>query len=465
MLGLIKPSSYLSTMVGQPNVILVAIDTLRADRLSCYGFPRETSPNIDRLAREGVLFTQAVAPGIPTHPGFTTIFTGMHPLRHGIVCHAGSKALDWGVRTLPEVLRELGYVTIAVDNLVATRGLWFVRGFDYYVYTGGITVISRGAKITGEVVTRKALEVIELLGEGRLGGRPFFLFIHYWDPHTPYMPPHPFREKFYRGGGTRLSELLRTTAWGRLLLESEWIRALIEEGRDEKEYVDSLYEGEVCYADHCLGRVLEKLEEAGLYDESLIIVTSDHGELLGEKGIYYDHHGLYEPDVRIPLIMRHPELGEGVRVDEVVTQEDIAPTILDLLGRGELLRQATGRSLLPLIRGEGEGRGHVILVENTRMTKRAIRAGRWKLVQTLRDDPYGRPAGYVELYDLGRGEEENLAESEPELVRELLGMLEYEYRRLLGGRGDPLILQPISLPIPGAPHSDVRAQRAEPHVL
>ncbi len=431
-----------------PNIVLVAIDTLRADHLGCYGYSKQTSPNIDGLASEGVLFENCIAPGIPTHPGFTTIFTGMHPLSHEIVCHAGNTTLSWDIKMLPEILSEKGYLTVAVDNLVATRGLWFVRGFEYYIFSGGVTVISKGAKITGEIVTRKALNFLRSWREGRFGRRPFFLFVHYWDPHTPYLPPQGFRERLYEGGGTKLTPLLERTCWGRYILRSRWLRALIEEGHDEKEYIDALYDEEILYADWCLGKLLEELKYLELYDDTVIILTSDHGEGLGENGIFYDHHGLYEWDIRIPLIIRAPQvLPPGKRVKELITHEDIMPTILELIGVTPP-KSVDGHSLIPLIEEQQEVRKFVVCLENTRMTKRAIRTRRWKLIETLRHDIYGNPPGYIELYDLEAGEERNVYDENRDVASELMLELERWYVRKLQGKPDPLVVQPISLPVP-----------------
>ena len=157
------------------NVILFALDTLRADHMSCYGYNLKTTPRIDELAQESTLFRYCIAPGIPTHPGFTTIFTGVHPLRHKVVCMASAHELSWKIKTLPEILRREGYTTIAIDNLTATRGLWFARGFNYYVFLEGMPVVSKGYKNIGEVTTRKTKNFLKLWTEGALDSKPFFM--------------------------------------------------------------------------------------------------------------------------------------------------------------------------------------------------------------------------------------------------------------------------------------------------
>lgn len=424
------------------------MDTLRADHLSCYGYCKKTSPAIDELAESGVLFENAIAPGIPTHPAYTTIFTGLHPLEHKIVCHAGNEALSPAVKTIAQRLRELGYVTAAVDNLVATGAPWFMRGFELYIYSGGITVISKGAKVTGEIVTEKAIGVLRAWKSGLLGSKPLFLFVHYWDPHAPYLPPSGFWEEFYSGGGTRLTPLLEKTKWGRYILRG-WIREVIARDRDEKEYVDALYDGEIRYVDYCISKLLKELKTLDIYESTAVILTADHGEGLGDNDVYYDHHGLYDWDVRVPLIISYPQqLSGGKCVSELVTHEDILPTLLELAGSKLSERVGESNSLVELIDGNNWSRDFVVCVENTRMTKRAIRTREWKLIETLRPDIYGRPAGFLELYDLKRGEEVNLAEEHRDVAKDLLLRLEVWYRKKLGPEPDPLSVQQISLPIP-----------------
>ncbi|HDD33826.1 MAG TPA: sulfatase [Thermofilaceae archaeon] len=433
----------------KPNILLIAIDTLRADHLGCYGYYRQTSPTIDELARDGIVFENAIAPGIPTHPSYTTIFTGVHPLKHKIVCHAGSEVLSPALKTMAQYLQESGYATVAVDNLLMTGAPWLVRGFEVYVYSGGITVISGGAKVTGEVVTEKAINVLRAWKAKLYGEKPLFLFVHYWDPHAPYLPPKGFWEEFYREGGTKLTPLLRRTRWGRYMLKG-WLKEVIAKGRDEKEYVDALYDGEIKYCDWCISKLLEELKVLDLYEDTVIVITADHGEGLGENNVYYDHHGLYDWDVRVPLIIHYPQLmGGGKRVRELVTHEDILPTVLDLAGVKYPEGEVDGRSLIKLIEERCWSRDFVVCVENTRMTKRAIRTREWKLIETLRPDIYGHPAGFLELYDLRRGEENNLIEEYLDVAKELLMMLEVWYRRKLGPEPDPLSVQQISLPVPG----------------
>jgi len=176
------------------NVLFIAIDTLRADYLSCHGHHRPTSPHIDRLAATGVIFGEFIAPHIPTHPGYTTMFTGKDTFTHQIVTQGGKLELEESIRTLPQVLQDRGYFTAAADNL----GRWFRRGYD--VYEGyQWNHDPNGAWRKAEAVNETAMRVLDQC-EGQ--DKPWFAFVHYWDPHTPYLPPPPFNRMFYHDDET-----------------------------------------------------------------------------------------------------------------------------------------------------------------------------------------------------------------------------------------------------------------------
>jgi len=436
------------------NVVLIAIDTLRADHLGCYGYDKAISPNIDELAKDSTIFMNCFTAGIPTHPAYTTIMTGMHPIIHRIVCHAGKENLPHTIDMLPEILNKHGYLTIAVDNLATAeriaRAGWFARGYNYYFSTGGITVISRGVKVNAEIVNSLSFEALELALKKCDRYKGFFMFIHYWDPHAPYLPPKEYLEKLYEGNpfSGDLDERLSKTLWGRLLLKG-WLGELIKNGIRDKLYIDTSYDAEIAYVDGKIGEFIAEIDKLGLKDDTTIILTADHGEGLGEHEIYYDHHGLYEWDIRVPLIVRSPsKMPSRTKIDAIVSHMDIAPTILDLVGI-KVSEEITGNSLLRLFSKEWDGYSALCMVENTRMTKRALRTEKWKLIETIRPDIYGKPAGYLELYDLEKDPKEriNLVDEDEDLALLLLGRMEKLYRSMLRGKGDPLIEQEISLPL------------------
>ena len=178
-------------MPDLPNILLISLDTTRADHLGCHGWHRNTSPHLDRLAEEGTVFEHCFSPSIPTHPAHATMLTGCDVMKHQIIAQGAKTELSPEVRTLAELLKEQGYWTGAADNL----GRWFSRGFDAYEGYQWARDTEGGWR-KGEAVTRTALRV---LNQAAGQDRPFFVFLHYWDAHTPYLPPPPFHRMFYGG--------------------------------------------------------------------------------------------------------------------------------------------------------------------------------------------------------------------------------------------------------------------------
>ena len=430
------------------NIVLIALDTQRADHLGCYGYLRRTSPFIDSLARRGVLFERCYAPNIPTHPSFTTMLTGKEAITHNIVNIGGGEPIAEGVRLLPEILKEHGYTTAAVDSM----GRHFSCGFDEYVsyqWDRSVPHLLRKA----ETVTEKALPVIERLkGEAQ----PFFLFLHYWDPHTPYLPPPPYDRKFYPRDRDPYDPNNHSMdeAWSWEPFKwyfHQWIP-----GVTDAEYVNALFDGETAYMDRHLRPVFKALEP--VRDDTLVILTADHGEILNEQLGYYDHHGLYEGNIHVPLILSWPgKLPAGRRVPGFVQNLDLAPTLLELAGIVDR-DGMEGLSLLPTVFGLREGNyDELYFSEASWELKRAIRTARWKLIDSIEPDPHGRPM--QELFDLQAdpGEQRNVIAEHPEVARELArNLADWVSQRLAkAGRSvDPVRQQgrssfQVGRPIPG----------------
>ena len=424
------------------NVILIAIDTLRADHLGCYGYNRPTSPHLDRLAGQGVAFTEAFSPHIPTHPSFTTVFTGVDVMTHNISCQGGKVELDPGLPTLPEVLRAHGYYTASVDNL----GRWFTRGFEKlhtYRWERDWSQPWRKAEAV-DAAARPAL------AEAAAQDRPFFMFVHYWDPHTPYLPPPPFDRMFYGGDERDPDNQSMDPVWAFEPFRDYFAQWMA--GTTDIRFPVAQYDAEIAYVDVALARFLNRLDELGLAEETLVVVYSDHGEVLDDHEGWFDHHGLYDANVRIPLIMRCPgRIPAGLRLGGFVRTLDLAPTILDFLGLADAPEAARleGASALPLIR-EGSGRGladELYLTESTWMRKRGIRTHEWKLIAALEPDFHGMPATQLFHLSSDPGEQRNLAEERPEVVEGLRARLADWVRRRLAATGlpDPLETQDITL--------------------
>ncbi|MBI3910345.1 MAG: sulfatase-like hydrolase/transferase [Armatimonadetes bacterium] len=426
------------------NVILVSLDTTRADHLSCYRWPRLTSPHLDRLAEEGILFERCFSPWIPTHPAHTSLFTGQDPMRHQVIAQGGKAELAAEIPTLAELLRDRGYFTAAADNL----GRWFSRGVALY-RTYRWTHDPSGGWRKGEAVTEAALEV---LNAAACQDRPFFLFLHYWDPHTPYLPPSPFDRLFYTGDDPDASRdhrgmapVLNFPPFGGYF--RDWMGDVTD-----IEFPKAQYDAEIAYMDACLQHVWTRLEELNLADRTLVVVTADHGEELDEHQMWFDHHGLYDTNLHIPLILRGPDIPRGARVELPVRLVDVAPTILSYLGFEGLPADLglVGESLLPaLAGGVDRGTGETLyLTECTWMRKRGLRTREWKLI-VARDHPdiHGRPP--VELYHLPTdpGEQRNLADERPDVVTRLKADLFawVARRQRETGLPDPIEAQEITL--------------------
>lgn len=421
------------------NVLLIAIDTLRADHLGCYGYPRLTSPRIDRLASEGVRFASCFSPHIPTHPGFTTLHTGVDAMRHQIVSQGGEVELDPGIPMLAEILRDRGYFTVSVDNL----GRWFTRGFEAvlpYRWPTDPNLAWRKA----EAVNAQALTALDLAA-GQ--SRPWFLFTHYWDPHTPYLPPPPFDRMFYPGDPFHPANHSMEPVFA-----FEPFREYFQQwmgGVTDSAFPVAQYDAEIAYVDTAIEHLLGRLAALRLEEETLVVLLADHGEVLDDHEGYFDHHGLYDANVRVPLILQLPgKLPVGRTVDSFVQLFDVAPTILELIGAGDApaKRGMTGRSALPLVEG-ASGVETLFLTECTWMRKRGLRTGEWKLIRALEPDFHNLPP--VQLFDLAADptEQRNLAGERPEVVEELTARLDQWVARRLSetGQPDPLVEQGITL--------------------
>jgi arylsulfatase A-like enzyme len=444
------------------NVILVSLDTTRADRLSCYGHFRRTSPHLDRIAEEGVLFTDHFSPHIPTYPGHTTMMTGKDPYAHQITRQSGTPEPAPGVKMLAELLREQGYFTAAADNL----GRWFARGFDLIETYSWDPHVKYGSR-KGEAVLAAALKVIDAAARQ---DKPFFLFLHFWDPHTPYLPPAPFDRMFYAGDEKDPANTSMEPVWAFENFSSyfrEWMP-----GVTDIEFPKAQYDACIAYMDACFAHVLTRLDALGLSADTLLAVTADHGEELDEHGHWFDHHGLYDTNLHIPLILRCPELlPAGRRIGGLTSMLDLAPTVLDLLEFGDIARREgmIGKSLLPLIHSPAAtARGTTDMLhitENTWMKKRGLRTHEWKLIVPLETpDLHGNSA--VELYHLtdDPGELCNVAAERPEVVSMLQCRLDDWIAQRLAATGlpDPLPRQPIPLRRVGNPEAAVpRDEKSE----
>ncbi len=394
-----------------PNLLMVSLDTTRADHLSAYGYARDTSPNLRAVAGEGVRFHTVYAPTASTGSSHATLFTSLSPPATGVLKNGMPLAEDHVV--LAERLREAGYQTAAaVSSFVLDARFGFGQGFDAYdddFDPADATLSVReweGHEVEGSFDRRAdhtTDHAIRWLQESRDPERPFFLFVHYFDAHLPYQPPPPYRERFDAD----------------LPPEPRRIDHLI-----------SRYDGEIAFVDASLGRLLESLEGLGLAGNTLLVVIGDHGEGLMEHGVLTHGIFIYEEATRVPWILRWPQgaLRPGRDIDEPVGLIDVAPTLLGLLGLPGL-EGAQGADLAPRLRDAAPAQPTRPIFLYRRPYPRSVigvlgkvqvegeliglRAGPWKYIEGS--------IGTQELYDVERDprEERNLAPARPGVVAQL----------------------------------------------
>ena len=427
------PPPRAAAPAGAPNVVLIMVDTLRADHLSCYGSTTVKTPHIDALADDGMRWVNAFSQASWTRPSVATILTGLYPSSHGAV-HKADRLPD-RVDTLAEVLARAGYHTVGfADNANISQAFNFQQGFDEYHYLApdfffaasepaAQLALYSGLRLVrerflahyvdvhhyyqpAEVVTA---EVRRWLDRGARN-EPFFLFAHYMDPHDPYFA-HPFNGEGY----ARVAHPNPAPALA--------------------ERLHHLYEGEVAYLDEHLGVLFDDLKRRGLYDRTLVVLTADHGEEFHEHGGWWHGTTLYDEQIHVPLIVKPPGAHALARLrDELATSLDIAPTIVEA---AHLKPPAVMQGhVLPLDAGPAPARESTFAEEDLEgNVLQAVRTRAWKLVAANPGNPRGLAP--EELYDLPRdpGEQRNVIASTPaeaDTMRAALGRAVLEAREHAG---------------------------------
>lgn len=428
--------------MNKKNIIIIGIDALRAKNLGCYGYTHSTSPNIDKLAKRGILFKNAYSCINTTDASLTTILSGKYPASHGIIAHdrwitAGQrkKLNEGGLEFLPEILRKAGYTTIDLTGRGNLGATWLNRGYDYIdplqesktkksinrilgnprasgnvevssglIYSTLKNIYDIKAEIHEEInmgkirknsekVINKAINLIEDCKE-----KQFFMVLFCTDTHEPYnAPPEYIRETSKCGMKTK--EVLNQ-------IYVPWAKKLCRWNVMYDKYVSEViarYDGAIAFTDYQIGRLMEALKKNEILDNTLILLTADHGESLTEHEIFFEHHGLYDVSIHIPLIIVHPSF-PNKSIDSFVQHSDITPTIIDFLNLKN--DDFDGKSMLPLINDNKEIHSAVYAEEGTYSHRRCIRTKKYKYIYALsREDVMckrcGRTHGDIEeLYDL-----------------------------------------------------------------
>jgi arylsulfatase A-like enzyme len=413
------------------NVIMVVLDTVRADHLSLYGYDRETTPNLRQLARRATLYQHSYSTGDMTLPSHASIFTGLYPSQHrahySLDAPVG-RPLAQSHITLAEILASQGYKTLAVvangGYLTSTFG--FDQGFAVYdqrlpavpmrsspPYVLKSVILTAATRLLPEIDmcnrSRTAQEITasvhSLLDERPPATeQPLFLFVNYMDAHYPYLPPEPF-DKMFPAKDEHFTDIRYGDIWENTILRNQAVPAA------DQMHLISQYDGGIAYIDFQLGKLIERLKKLKLYDDSLLIVTSDHGEYFGERNLL-DHGGMsvYQDQVAVPLLIKYPGQTQSEIIDSNVSGVDLFPTVLDVLGF-PIPKSAQGKSLAKLEAGEERtlfcesfpgGRALKTNPDRFKTTHQAILRGSFKLIR--------RSDGRRELYDLAKdpGERNNL---------------------------------------------------------
>ena len=381
----VKPATPPVTATAR-HLLLITIDTLRADRLGAYGSTTVPTPNMDRLAREGAIALHTSAQVPLTRPSHVSLMTGLYPAEHGIRDNV-SPPLAKNVPVLAEILQQRGFRTAGfVSSIVLSRQSGLARGFADYA--DRFEIGEDDARFLNTIQKRGDVTVSEATAWlARPGPERRFAWVHLYDPHDPYEPPEPYASRFA--------------------------------GR--------LYDGEVAWSDELVGRLDAALASAGLRDDTLLIVTADHGEGLEEHGEAVHGFFVYETTLHVPLIARGPGIVPGTRIGAVTRTVDILPTVLDLLGLGDATPHVAGRSLRKSFGGAtldeepAFAESLVPLIHYGWSDLRAVRDGRWKYILAPRP----------ELYDLSRdpGERENLVDRDPQRARAFRAGIEQRLRQ------------------------------------
>lgn len=391
---------------SNPNILFITIDALRPDHLSCYGYRRNTSPNIDGVAQEGVIFSEAISQGASTIPSLPSIMYSRYFRTNNMAPTLDSiKNVKIPFSTIFEILQSKGYFTVVACAHPAFQPLFYTD--SYYCQKGLNKIIEfDDVKPHAWQVTNRVIRWLKKYCKKPFK-KPFFLWIHYMDTHTPYILPLCYKAKFC------WDELMQPPCPIKILTRPPWIGGIplpyIEYNITDFRYYIAQYDGAISLVDEYIGFIIEYLKENNLWNNTLVIISADHGEAMGEHDFYLVHSlHLYDEFIRVPLIIKLPKnLVQSKRIEQQVELIDIVPTILDILGIKKY-NFMQGESLLPLILNDGNYNKKYAF--SNAGVLRCVRTSQWKLIFDESNNSY-------EMYDLG---------NDPKERTNLIGISEYE---------------------------------------
>ncbi|MGI6381198.1 MAG: sulfatase [Anaerolineae bacterium] len=401
-----------------PNILFLGIDSLLARHMSCYGYRFHTTPHLDRFAEGATLFERYFCPHVPTTSGYASMLTGRDCFGTQVVALRHKGPMRPEAKTLAEILGEAGYTT----TCIGFTGNAAARGFQNYM-----TFEGWGGDETGRAPKAHNLNEVAIPELKRLASedQPWFLFLRHMDPHSPYLPPYPYERMFYDKDEFDPDNKTMEPVYA-FEPFADYFRSWIPKGVTDKDYVIAQYDGAIAYMDACIEMILRSLEDGGWADDTIVVVTADHGETLYDHDCYFDHHGIYDVTLHVPLIIRYPGvLPEGKRLSGYTQHKDLVPTLLELADVSQGDATFDGKSLMPMVREEIPTRDcEFYITECTWMRKHGWRTPQWKLIVALEPDFHFKPP--VELYNLVSDPDENhnLADEEPEVVAALRARME-----------------------------------------
>jgi len=399
-----------------PNLVLFGIDSIRADHMSLYGYHRQTTPHIEKFAKGGTVFEKNYSAHIPTTSAYSSMLTGMDVFGTQVVALRHKGPLRPEVKTLAEILKDFGYNT----TCVGFTGNPASRGFDKYIDYPAWGSWNEGRSPKAQKLNDVAIPELDRLAKKK---DPFFLFLRHMDPHAPYLPPEPYERIFYHGNETDKKNKSMDPVMSFKPFR-DFFASWMPPGISDKDYVIAQYDGAIAYMDACIQNLFTALEARDLLEDTIVIINGDHGETLYDHECWFDHHGIYDTVLSVPLIIHYPsKVPAGKRVKGYSQHKDLTPTIMELMEVREKDikwpsdKRFDGQSLLPLISGEVTSRdSEFYITECTWMRKHGWRTPHWKLMIALEPDFHFKPE--VELYNLidDPDENNNLAETRPDVV-------------------------------------------------
>ena len=407
----------MATETKRPNILIIGVDSLRAPNLSCYGYPRLTSPHIDRFASQGTLFENTFSAHIPTTSGYTSMMSGVDVFTSQVVALRHKGPVRSEVTMLSELLKGEGYNTACVG----LSGNPSSRGFDNYLDYRAWGSWEEGRSDKAQDLNRVFLPELDRLCDV---DEPFFVLLRHMDPHAPYLPPEPFERMFYHGdeldpSNKSMDPVLSFKPF------RDFLASWMPPGITDKDYVIAQYDGAIAYMDAAIQTIFTNLEARGLLDDTIIVLNSDHGETLYEHECWFDHHGLYDSNLHVPLIIRYPsKVPAGLRIKGYNQHKDLMPTLLELADI-ETDIEFDGKSLTGMMRGEvASHESEIYITECTWMRKHGWRTPQWKLIRALEPDFHFKPP--VELFNLVEDplETTDVADSHPDVVAALTQRME-----------------------------------------